>query len=254
MALLQPHVPRGLALASSKRAELTPILAPTMEVVADSQTFRSMLLTDRPKLVVLFAPPASADDIEAVAAERRRRRDMRAVLIDEPADAAQRLSALRSGFDEAFNDTIAPAELAGRLALLAEISAREAPGRRIAIGPDALLDLEARELRISNRPVHLRPREFALLEVLAGNPGRTFTRQQLLAAVGARTSIRDLRTIDVHIRWLRAKLDAQPTVRARLVTVRGAGYRLDRGGAARANAVNKTLTSRQQLVDAGAED
>ena len=254
MAFSQPQVPHGLALASSKLDEMTPALAPTMQVVSDSSTFRNLLLTRRPQLVVVFAPPASADDIAAVAAERRRRRDMRAVLVDEPADTAQRLSALRSGFDEAFNNTIVPAELAGRLALLAEHSAREAPGRRIAMGSDVLLDLDARELRISGQPVHLRPREFALLEVLASNPGRTFTRQQLLAAVGARTSIRDLRTIDVHIRWLRSKLDAHPTVRARLMTVRGAGYRLDRGIPARTAAVNNTLTTRERAVDAGNED
>jgi DNA-binding response OmpR family regulator len=105
-----------------------------------------------------------------------------------------------------------------------------------------LLDPGTRELRIRGQGVHLRPREYALLEVLAKHPGRTFSRQQLLEAVGAGTSGRDMRTIDVHVRWLREKLDCEASSPARLITVRGIGYRLERG-------VNETLTMRQRSVD-----
>jgi DNA-binding response OmpR family regulator len=218
----------GLMLARTSQPRIAPLDAMGINVVADGVLFQRLLIRRRPRLVVVFAPPATTVEIAAVAAERRRRRDMRAILVDRPADSAERLAALRSGFDAAFDDTIAPDELVGRLALLAEGTARKAPDRRVLISSDAVLDLDARELRIGGHPVHLRPREFALLEVLSTHPGHTFTRQQLLAAVGADSLRRDGRTVDVHIRWLRGKLAVQPSLADQLVTVRGIGYRLER--------------------------
>ena len=87
--------------------------------------------------------------------------------------------------------------------------------------------MEARELTLRGRRIHLRPRECELLAILAMAPGRTFSRQQLLDAVGATSSVRDVRTIDVHVRWLREKLESEVPPPARLITARGLGYRLE---------------------------
>lgn len=89
------------------------------------------------------------------------------------------------------------------------------------------LDLIGRRLRHDGRAVHLRPREFQLLATLASNPGRAFTRGQLIAL--AWDSEREIgpRTVDVHVHWLRAKIEGQPRQPTYLVTVRGFGYRLD---------------------------
>jgi two-component system, OmpR family, phosphate regulon response regulator PhoB len=85
----------------------------------------------------------------------------------------------------------------------------------------------ARELRRAGRPVHIRPKEFLLLAVLASNPGRAFSRRQLLdLAWDAERGI-DTRTVDVHVHWLRAKIEAVPRHPVHLVTIRGYGYRLD---------------------------
>jgi DNA-binding response OmpR family regulator len=211
-------------------------------VVSDRELFRRLLARSRPALVVMFAPPATQQDLEAVVRERRRRTGMRAVLVDEPTSVSERLAALRSGFDEAVGADIDGRELLGRLALLAEQARGGRDDGSLQISPDVLLDPGTRELRIRGQGVHLRPREYALLEVLAKHPGRTFSRQQLLEAVGAGTSGRDMRTIDVHVRWLREKLDCEASSPARLITVRGIGYRLERG-------VNETLTMRQRSVD-----
>ena len=92
------------------------------------------------------------------------------------------------------------------------------------------LDLAARVLRHGSTPVHLRPREFELLATLAAAPGRAFTRRQLLDLAWAPMRAIDLRTVDVHIHWLRSKIEPEPARPTHLVTVRGYGYRLDPAG------------------------
>jgi DNA-binding response OmpR family regulator len=89
------------------------------------------------------------------------------------------------------------------------------------------LDLVGRRLHHDGRLVHLRPREFDLLATLASNPGRAFTRGQLIALAWDSEGQIGPRTVDVHIHWLRAKIECQPREPIYLVTVRGFGYRLD---------------------------
>ena len=68
--------------------------------------------------------------------------------------------------------------------------------------------------------------EFELLDCLMSHPGRAFNRMELLRAIWGESAYRDPRAIDVHVRHLREKLEAQPERPELLLTVRGAGYRL----------------------------
>ena len=105
-----------------------------------------------------------------------------------PPDAiAERLDALRAGVDEALADTIEPSELAARLAIL-EDRARARHETVLAITDDTSMDLVAHEVRRAGRLVHLRPKEFQLLAMLAAHPGRAYTRRQLWTASGERTT------------------------------------------------------------------
>ena len=97
----------------------------------------------------------------------------------------------------------------------------------VATDLDVELDLIARELRRAGRPVHVRPKEFLLLAILAANPGRAFSRRQLLDLAWEPERGIDTRTVDVHVHWLRAKIEAVPRRPIHLVTIRGYGYRLD---------------------------
>lgn len=199
----------------------------TARVVSDRVLFRRLLARSRPALVVIFAPPATQEDLDAVVRERKRHTEMRVVLVDEPTSVSERLAALRSGFDAAIGTDIDGRELLGRLALLVDHAREVRSEPPIAISADVVLDPQARELRVRGQRIHLRPRECALLEILARHPGQTYSRDELLEAVGARTSLRHVRTIDVHVRWLREKLGSEGGTRAQLVTVRGIGYRLE---------------------------
>ena len=226
-----PTLPIWLAFADGGPVgELAAIIgARTIQSTTDPGTFAELLRTARPRIAIVGTPPASLDDLELALDERRRRPQMRVVLLSPRAAIGQRLEALRAGADEAHADTIDAAELGARLALLEERS-RPRPATVLAITDGTELDLAAHEVRRDGTLVHLRPKEFQLLTFLAAHPGRAFTRRQLLDRVWGSDHDGDPRTVDVHVRWLRSKIEPLPESPVHLVTVRGVGYRLDPEG------------------------
>jgi len=200
----------------------------TFRATPDPAAFAELLRSCRPSIAILGTPPAGAGDLESVLNERRRRPSMRVVVVSPSAAIDERLHALRAGADEAHADTIDPAELGARLAILEERT-RSRHETVLAVTEDAQLDLVAHEVRRGGALVHLRPKEFQLLAMLAAHPGRAYSRRQLLDRVWGPGHEGDPRTVDVHVRWLRSKLEAHPDAPIHLVTVRGVGYRLDPG-------------------------
>lgn len=93
--------------------------------------------------------------------------------------------------------------------------------------PTTELDLAAHGLWRDERLVHLRPKELRLVQLLATHPGRVFTRRQLLDRVWGSDHAGSPRTVDVHVRWLRQKVEPDPHRPQHLRTVRGVGYRFD---------------------------
>jgi DNA-binding response OmpR family regulator len=101
-------------------------------------------------------------------------------------------------------------------------------GERLTFG-DVELDLEALQATRAGRSVPLTATEFRLLHYLASHPNRTFSREALVEAIwGYDSSVGDLRTVDVHIRHLREKLEPNPADPLWIVTVRGMGYRFQK--------------------------
>jgi DNA-binding response OmpR family regulator len=226
----QRHRINWLVLASDGPAARLAAERPDtgVRVVSEPRRFRDILIAERPVLVVLAQPPAGPEDLALVAEERRRRPRMRAVHLAPPAASEMRLAALALGFDDALTTETSASEIAGRLALLEERARGRAPrGFLLSIGEDIDLDLAARELRSPAGPIHLRPKEFGLLALLASHPGRVFTRRELLDRVWGSGHSSQSRTVDVHVRWLRSKIEPDPGLPVRLVTARGAGYRFD---------------------------
>jgi DNA-binding response OmpR family regulator len=103
------------------------------------------------------------------------------------------------------------------------------PGAPLAVADGFELDVAGHQLRHGGLPVHLRPREYTLLATLAANPGRAFTRRELVDLAWGTDRAIGLRAVDVHVHWLRSKIEPEPRRPAHLVTVRGFGYRLDPG-------------------------
>ena len=198
-----------------------------VDLVADSRTFAERLERARPRLVLVSTPPASDRDVDRLLGVRRRRAGLRILHVSAPDAVEARVAALRDGFDEALPSSVAVTELTARLCLLDE-RARGGPGRPfIPVADGVVMDPVAHEVRRDGALIHLRPKEFQLLAMLASHPGRAYTRRQLLDRVWGPGHDGDPRTVDVHVHWLRAKIERRPEAPIHVVTVRGVGYRLD---------------------------
>jgi len=160
------------------------------------------------------------------------------------------LAALKAGwgFDDWVSPAAQPAEVETRLRLLLERSGGSGSARRAApttIG-DLAIDEDTYVVRLRGVPLDLTYREFELLKYLAANPGRVFTRGQLLLEVWGYDYYGGTRTVDVHIRRLRAKLG--PEYEHLIGTVRGVGYKLDPQG------LSGALTDDEDEASAGEDD
>lgn len=179
----------------------------------------------RPHVIVCGIDDVSAA-LEALVSLRSRRSDARMLLLSPAAAVSARLAALAAGIDDAVARPISDAELAGRIRHQAG-RARLERVSRLSIGVGLQLDLDRRELLRDGLWVHLRPKEASLLELFARAPGRVLSREHILRRVWGAEREGDPRTVDVHVRWLRSKIEPDPRDPVRLLTVRGVGYRLD---------------------------
>ena len=201
----------------------------SVSVIEDPVTFLDRLTAERPDVAVIASPPASVADLARVERERRRRPDLVAVLLDPSDRVSERLDALEWGFDDALPSSIGAEELAGRLVRFADrVLNRRRQVRRVSITPTFDLDLMGRMLLKNGRPIALRPKEFALLSELARQPGVVCERSALVERLWGPLAPTGSRTLNVHIRRLRLKIEASPDRPTHLVTIRGVGYRLDR--------------------------
>jgi DNA-binding response OmpR family regulator len=104
------------------------------------------------------------------------------------------------------------------------------PPRQLTIGPVSL-DLENHRVTRGSKSSALTPKEFFLLKLLMGRAGQTITRKTLMKEVWETDYLGDTRTLDVHIRWVREKVEDSPSKPQRLITVRGQGYKYRLEGA-----------------------
>ena len=92
---------------------------------------------------------------------------------------------------------------------------------------DIEIDVTGHTARVAGNPLDLKPREFELLALLVSNKGRAFTRDQILERLWGYDYIGDSRTVDVHVRWLREKIESDPAHPRKIITIRGVGYRFE---------------------------
>lgn len=100
-------------------------------------------------------------------------------------------------------------------------------GRREIRAGSLALDPKSRLLRKDTDALHLRPKEAALLELFMQNPGRVISRQELMKKIWETDYLGDTRTLSVHVRWLRLKIEPDPSQPRLLRTIRGVGYRFE---------------------------
>jgi len=110
---------------------------------------------------------------------------------------------------------------------LEDATATTYPGTTTYTFRDLEVDVSRREVNLQGKPLTLKPKEFDLLLYLAQHPGQVLSRDLILEKVWGWSFSGGSRTVDVHIRWLREKIEQNPEKPARFVTVRGSGYRFD---------------------------
>jgi DNA-binding response OmpR family regulator len=148
-------------------------------------------------------------------------------------EEVDRVAGLTLGADDYMVKPFSPRELVARVKAVLRRAPRPEPDRPPVLShAEIVLDLDKRRLSVSGRPVALTPHEFALLEALMSAPGRIFTRDELLDRVYPKGEAVVIdRVVDVHIGKLRQKIEPDPSAPARILTVRGVGYRFaDREG------------------------
>ena len=136
---------------------------------------------------------------------------------------------LELGADDYITKPFSIREFRSRVRALLRRAARLAATlrRRSRSKPVCLqLDLDRREARVNGRSLELTYVEFELLRTLVAQPGKVFSRRALLQAIWGDSAYREPRTIDVHVRHLREKVEEDPSEPELILTVRGAGYRL----------------------------
>ncbi|MBI5284713.1 MAG: response regulator transcription factor [Chloroflexi bacterium] len=183
----------------------------------------------RPDVVVLDLMLPKMDGLE-VCRRIRADSDVPILMLTAKSEELDKVVGLEVGADDYLTKPFGMRELMARVrALLRRSGARGATGEagQIVIG-DVELDARGRAVHRAGRAIALKPKEFDLLFFLARNPGQVFTREQLLEHVWGYEFFGGSRTVDVHVRWLREKLETEPGHPEHLLTVRGVGYKLVR--------------------------
>ncbi|WP_299624466.1 phosphate regulon transcriptional regulator PhoB [Pelagibius sp.] len=150
------------------------------------------------------------------------------IMLTARGEETDKLRGLDSGCDDYITKPFSPAELIARIHAVLRRSKPELSSEMLTF-EDLAMDLAAHRVRRNGHDIHLGPTEFRLLRHLMQNPGRVFTREQLLDSVWGRDVYVEPRTVDVHIRRLRKALN-QDGSNDLIRTVRSAGYSLDRPG------------------------
>ncbi len=178
-----------------------------------------------PDLVILDLNLPGMDGLD-VAREMRRHRDTPIIMLTARIEEADRLIGLELGADDYISKPFSPREVVARVrAVLRRAGGETHPAKMLRVG-DLELDVEAYSVTRGLEPIDLTPTEFTILKTLATNPGRVFNRMQLLEVSQGTAFEGYERTIDAHIKNLRAKLEPNPKKPRYIETVFGIGYRL----------------------------
>ncbi len=194
---------------------------------ADGESALDAARASHPDLIVLDLMMPGLNGLEVC---RIIRREMHVPILILTARGAEtdKVAGLEIGADDYVTKPFSMRELVARVrALLRRSEHAPAQESDIVSAGDLTIDMRKRTVTKNGTPLSLKPKEFELLSFFARNHGKAFTRDQLLNQIWGYDYAGDTRTIDVHIRWLREKVENEPERPERLITIRGVGYRFD---------------------------
>jgi DNA-binding response OmpR family regulator len=207
-----------------------------VDIASDGNTALKIARDNHPDLILLDIMLPGIDGFE-VCRVLRQEMNTPVLMLTARDDEIDRVVGLEVGADDYLTKPFSMRELLARVkALLRRVrlireeidtSASPAGESQSMTFGNLVLDISRREARLNNLPLSLKPKEYELLVFLAQHRGQVLTRETILERVWGWDFIGDSRTVDVHVRWLREKIEPNPSNPERIVTVRGAGYRFE---------------------------
>jgi DNA-binding response OmpR family regulator len=192
----------------------------------DGESALALVKTEAPDMIVLdlMLPGVSGWD---VCRTLRNKSDIPIIMLTARDEVADRIVGLELGADDYVPKPFDPKELVSRVrALFRRTGGKMAPGVIISTG-DLVIDSEKRTVQRGGAAIDLTPTEFDILRILAGNPGRVYSRMQLLDMVQGGSFEGYERTIDSHVKNLRKKIEPDPEHPQYILTVYGIGYKME---------------------------
>lgn len=226
---------RSLVLLIEDEQALTDAIAYALELegfdVATAATGREgveMARSSDPTVILLdvMLPEGSGLD---VCRQIRRASDVPIIMLTARDSEADKVTGLELGADDYVTKPFSMRELMARVRAQERRSRRDPTGvgeNEVLSAGSLRLDIDAHVLIVAGSAVELRPKEFDLLESLMRRKGRLATRESLIDEVWGPHYFGDTKTLDVHIKRLRQKIETQPSEPRHIVTVRGLGYKL----------------------------
>lgn len=205
-----------------------------VETAEDGRTAVDLAQKINPNLVILDIMLPVLDGLE-VCRILRKESNVPIIMLTARDDEIDRILGLEIGADDYLTKPFSMRELLARVKaqirrvrfdLEDSIAKDQSPGDIMTFG-NLKIDLSRREVLIEGMPVSLKPKEFDLLVYMARHKGQVLSREMLLEEVWGWDFSGGSRTVDVHVRWIREKIEPDPPHPTRLVTVRGAGYRFE---------------------------
>lgn len=180
-------------------------------------------------LIILDVMLPELDGLE-VCRILRQDSDVPILMLTAKVEEIDRVIGLEIGADDYMTKPFSMRELLARVRAMLR-RARMGRGAnsppRVLTSNNLMLEIDRHSVTINDKQVDIRPKEFALLTLLMENVGKALTRNQILDNIWGENYVGDHRTVDVHIRWLRQKIETYPNRPQRIITVRGIGYRFE---------------------------
>jgi len=191
---------------------------------SDGKTALAVVRASKPDLIVLDLGLPQLDGLDVTRALRRAS-NVPIVMLTARVDESDKLVGLELGADDYVTKPFSPKELVARVRAVLRRSESVNTLAEIVRAADVTLDIPRMKVSANGRAVELTPTEFQLLATLARQPGRIFTRAQLLDAVQGVAFESYERAIDAHVKNIRRKLEPNPHQPRYLLTVYGVGYK-----------------------------
>ena len=206
----------------------------TVDVAGDGKTALDIARRMHPDLIVLDIMLPILDGFE-VCRILRQEMNVPILMLTAKDEEIDRVIGLEMGADDYLTKPFSMRELLARVKALLrrvrmireELDSQAVPIKEILQFDTLVIDTNRREIEIEDTKLSLKPKEFDLLVFLVRHQGQVLTRELILERVWGWDFSGGSRTVDVHIRWLREKIEKDPAVPQRIITVRGIGYRFE---------------------------